>query len=53
MIEKKWEESHKDGSSTKVHGYFILEKTDDGVKLVNMDASNNPIKARNSMTRDW
>lgn len=52
-VEKKWEESHKDGSSTKVHGYFILEKTDDGVKLVNMDASNNPIKARNSMTRDW
>ena len=52
-VEKKWEADYSDGCSAKLFGYFILEKTDDGVKLVNMDASNNPIQERNRMTKDW
>lgn len=52
-IEKKWDEDYSDGSSNRIMGYFVIEKTEDGIKLVNMAASDNPIEERNSMTKDW
>jgi hypothetical protein len=53
-IEKSWFESYdKSTESCRMYSKIVVEKTDDGVKIVDIKASDNMITERNSLTSDW
>lgn len=52
-VEKTWDNESGNSDGTHIYGWIIVEKTDNGIKLVSMAGDKNLVTARNSATREW